>query len=131
MKNLPDFLQPEILPYASIEIVRVDGTVETHTPLVRAMAAVLNVPPTALEAAAPTHYLDWDQPGRGKAPAVCGTYVRRIEHANAPSCPECRAILAARDDGKSADDTFGPPSVGTQVSTPDFDPTGGRARRER
>jgi hypothetical protein len=43
-----------------------------------------------------THYLDWDAPGRVKVRALCGVYIRRREHAEAPTCPVCRQALEAR-----------------------------------
>jgi hypothetical protein len=43
-----------------------------------------------------THYCDWDAPGRRTVPALCGTYIRRAEHTNDPTCPRCRAGLAYR-----------------------------------
>ena len=44
-----------------------------------------------------THFCDWDEPGRLKVRALCGIYIRRREHDNAPTCDSCRAALAARD----------------------------------
>lgn len=43
-----------------------------------------------------THYCDWDAPGRHTVKALCGTYIRRTEHRNEPTCPQCREGLAYR-----------------------------------
>jgi hypothetical protein len=44
-----------------------------------------------------THYVVWDDVGIRMAHALCGELVLRKEHDNDPTCPACRAILAARD----------------------------------
>ncbi len=44
-----------------------------------------------------THYATWDAPGRHEVKALCGTYIRRTEHKDAPSCPECQRLLAHRE----------------------------------
>jgi len=50
-----------------------------------------------MPAALVTHWVDWDAIGRTRVRALCGVWIRRREHANAPTCPECRRYLAARD----------------------------------
>jgi hypothetical protein len=46
----------------------------------------------------PTHYCDWDEPGRDRVRALCGVRIRRIEHSNEPTCPQCLAGLEYRRD---------------------------------
>jgi hypothetical protein len=41
-----------------------------------------------------SHYCPWDAPGRRVVQAHCGIYIRRTEHDNDPTCPECRRVLA-------------------------------------
>lgn len=51
-----------------------------------------------------THACDWDAPGRHTVRAYCGAYIRRRDHANAPTCPDCRCALAARDQADARDE---------------------------
>lgn len=45
-----------------------------------------------------THYIPYDSPRNGKqAIARCGVWVEARTHANAPTCPDCLAGLAADD----------------------------------
>jgi len=44
------------------------------------------------------HWADWDEPGREKVRALCGTYIRRRDHSNEPTCDLCRAAIALRDE---------------------------------
>jgi len=39
---------------------------------------------------APTHFVEWDAIGRDRVRALCGAWIRRREHANAPTCPDCQ-----------------------------------------
>jgi hypothetical protein len=43
-----------------------------------------------------THWCDWDAYGRVKVRALCGAYIRRREHAQRPTCPDCQRVLAER-----------------------------------
>jgi hypothetical protein len=45
---------------------------------------------------AETHYVDWDEVGRVKVRALCGVYIRRRDHSEAPTCPICAQALEAR-----------------------------------
>lgn len=45
----------------------------------------------------PTHYAPWDAPGRRTVRALCGAYIRRTEHQNAPTCQACRDLLVYRE----------------------------------
>ncbi len=63
----------------------VAAELETRTPQTRPRVA--------------THYCDWDAPGKHTVPALCGIYIPRRAHANAPTCPDCRRLLAAREQG--------------------------------
>jgi hypothetical protein len=44
-----------------------------------------------------SHYVLWDAPGGRLVRALCGLLIRRREHANAPTCPTCAQLLAARE----------------------------------
>ena len=46
-----------------------------------------------------THYAVWDSPSyaRGVVRALCGEYIKRTEHANAPTCPKCAELVAYRE----------------------------------
>jgi hypothetical protein len=44
-----------------------------------------------------SHYCDWDVPGKRLVRSICGLLIYRDEHANAPTCPECQLVLAARE----------------------------------
>jgi hypothetical protein len=44
-----------------------------------------------------THFVEWDAIGRARVRAVCGAWIRRREHVNAPTCPDCRRALARLD----------------------------------
>jgi hypothetical protein len=60
---------------------------------------------------APTHFVRWDEPGRIKAQAICGTWVdRRREHAIAPTCPDCQREKARMEsfDLNALDDAEAP-----------------------
>jgi hypothetical protein len=43
-----------------------------------------------------THWVDWDAVGRRRVRALCGVWIRRTDHANDPTCPTCRQLLAQR-----------------------------------
>ena len=53
----------------------------------------------------PTHWCDWDAPGRVSVRALCGALIRRRDHSSTPTCDTCREILEtrARDDAATAD----------------------------
>jgi hypothetical protein len=44
-----------------------------------------------------SHYCDWDAPGDRLVRALCGTLIRRRDHANAPTCATCQAVLIERE----------------------------------
>jgi hypothetical protein len=45
----------------------------------------------------PTHYCDYDAPGKRLVRALCGRLIQRREHVNDPTCERCRQALAYRD----------------------------------
>jgi hypothetical protein len=47
--------------------------------------------------AVPTHYCPWDAPGRRLVQALCGVFIRRTDHSNAPTCPTCAQRLNERE----------------------------------
>lgn len=99
---MPKFLQPEVWPYASVEIVR-DTT---------------------------THYLPVftrNGPG-GTQLAFCNIWIDPARHSAEPSCADCQKLL--QQDAKDiADLQAGIIDVGPPVSHVDFDPTGGHPRK--
>jgi len=44
-----------------------------------------------------THFVEWDAIGRARVRAMCGSWIRRREHVNLPTCPDCRRALARLD----------------------------------
>jgi len=46
---------------------------------------------------AETHFADWDALGRVTVRSLCGAYIRRREHSEAPTCPVCRQALEVRN----------------------------------
>jgi hypothetical protein len=40
-----------------------------------------------------THWIPWDARGRRLVRALCGVLLARRDHANDPTCPECRRLL--------------------------------------
>ena len=53
-------------------------------------------PPPMPRPSSLTHYCDWDAIGRHSVKALCGVYIRRTDHTNEPTCPQCQAGLAYR-----------------------------------
>jgi hypothetical protein len=45
----------------------------------------------------PTHYCDYDAPGKYLVRSLCGRLMHRAEHVTDPTCARCLAVLAARD----------------------------------
>lgn len=63
------------------------------------MQRLLDAPRTcagSFAAPAPTHYCDWDAPGKYRVRALCGEIMKRREHVNEPTCPDCRKALDYR-----------------------------------
>jgi hypothetical protein len=46
--------------------------------------------------AEPSHYVDWDVPGKRLVRALCGDLISRRDHTNDPTCDTCRRVLADR-----------------------------------
>lgn len=49
-----------------------------------------------------SHYCDWDEPGRHRVMSICRVLMKRTEHSNEPTCPNCQAGLKRRNDDASA-----------------------------
>jgi len=55
--------------------------------------------PEAVEKVDPfaTHWVRWDDPGIRKRFTLCGRLIDIRDHSNDPTCPTCKAILAAHE----------------------------------
>ena len=71
-----------------------------------------------------THYIEWDAAGYRTARAICGAYVRRDSHRNAPTCEACIVALEQRGPEMTAEEAFGP-SEHAPVAVEHFNPTAG------
>lgn len=44
-----------------------------------------------------SHFIPYDSPGRRRRMALCGATVDATDHADPPSCPDCRRALDERE----------------------------------
>jgi hypothetical protein len=81
-------LRPEVVPYASVTIVKADGTEVTVE-----------------RAKAPTHYIPpFTRVNGRQQETVCGLWIREREFSREPTCPACAAWLvqSAVEDAETA-----------------------------
>lgn len=107
--SLPPFLRPEVLPFASVEIIEAPAESSSAERLVPAPVVVATppgrvVPSVSGDSGQLKHYCQWDYIRPGKTSfALCGALVNPQDISNEPTCPSCQQDLAL-----TAEDVFGP-----------------------
>lgn len=75
------------------------------------------------------HYATWDARGGRTVRALCGTSIRRRDHANDPTCRICQDLLRA--DARQLALLQAAPDPDPVMTPKPFDPCAGYTPRER